>query len=83
MINLKSKNSLLILAAILVVLLAGTGYYLSKNKPLEITPRDVTKLTTQSSSDDVDAIEKDLNQTDLADLDAELTDIEAEFNVPK
>mgnify|MGYP001578377416 CR=1 FL=1 len=76
--NLKSKNSLLILALLAVVVLGGAGYLLSK-KSLQISP-DIVRLNSQSSSDDVDAIEKDVEETDLTDLDAELTDIEAELN---
>ncbi|MBI4153392.1 hypothetical protein HY503_00110 [Candidatus Woesebacteria bacterium] len=76
--NLKSKNSLLILALLALIILASAGYLLSK-KSLEISP-EITRLNSQSSSDEVDAIEKDLEETDFNDLDAELTDIEAELN---
>ena len=78
--NLKSKNSLLILALLAVVVLAGAGYLLS-TKSLEISP-DIKRLNSQSSSDDVSAIEKDIEETDFASLDAELTEIEAELNAP-
>lgn len=78
--NLKSKNSLLIWAALAVIVLAGAGYLLS-TKSLEISP-DIKRLNSQSSSDDTGAIEKDLEETDFASLDAELTDIETELNAP-
>ena len=68
------------MALLAVVVLAGAGYLLSK-KSLEINP-DIIRLNSQSSSDDPNAIEKDLEETDFASLDAELTDIEAELNAP-
>ena len=78
--NLKSKNSLLILALLAVVVLGAAGYLLSKQS-LEISP-EIIRLNSQSSSDEVGAIEKDVEETDFASLDAELTDIEAELNAP-
>ncbi len=40
---------------------------------------EITKLQTQSNSDKVEDIEKDLNETDLNNLDKELQDIESEL----
>lgn len=51
------------------------------NEPESTTAKaDVSALTTVSSSDELDAIESDLEATDLESLDAELLDIEAELN---
>jgi len=80
MIKLNSKNSILILAALVVLLLGATNFWLSKRNPLETKEPDVVKLETQSSSDETSDIEKDLEETDLSHLDAELNDIEAELS---
>lgn len=42
--------------------------------------REITKVETVSESDTVDAIEKDLKETDITNLDAELDQIEADIN---
>lgn len=42
----------------------------------------LVKLGRQSSSDEIGVIEKDLTDTDLANLDQELTEIERELSVP-
>ena len=81
MINVKSKNFLIFLLLAALVL-AGIWYFLLKNKGLELISPDISRLNTQSQSDEVSAIEKDLDNTDFADLDAELADIEAELNAP-
>ncbi|MBI2065983.1 hypothetical protein HYT60_00545 [Candidatus Woesebacteria bacterium] len=81
MINVKSKNFLIFLLLAALVL-AGIWYFLLKNKGFELISPDISRLNTQSQSDEVSAIEKDLDNTDFADLDAELADIEAELNAP-
>ena len=81
MIKVNSKNFLLILLTATLIL-GGIWYFLLKDKGPLVTPRDITKLSSQSQSDDTSAIEKDLEETDFASLDAELTDIEAELNTP-
>ncbi|MEK7111719.1 MAG: hypothetical protein AAB875_00160 [Patescibacteria group bacterium] len=78
MIDAKSKNVLLILVGAALILGAIWYFYLRN----QVTPADINKLYYQSQSDEVAAIEKDLNNTDFADLDAELADIEAELNAP-
>lgn len=78
MIDTKSKNVLLILLAAALIL-AAVWYFYLKN---QVTPADINRLYSQSQSDEVSAIEKDLDNTDFADLDAELADIEAELNAP-
>ncbi len=81
MIKINSKNFLLILLAASLIL-GGIWYFLLKEGAPLVTPADITKLYNQSESDDTSAIEKDLEETDLTNLDAELTDIEDELNSP-
>ena len=40
------------------------------------------ELNAQETSDEVISIEKDLNETNLSDLDKELNDIEKEISLP-
>lgn len=79
MIKVNSKNFLLILLTATLIL-GGIWYFLLKDKEPLVTPSDITKLSSQSPSDETSAIEKDLEETDLTNLDTELTDIEAELN---
>ncbi|MGB6839338.1 MAG: hypothetical protein WBE27_03675 [Microgenomates group bacterium] len=73
------KNTILILAVALVFF-AALAFWLTKYKPSNIFfQREIQKLETQSSSDEVGAIEGDLEETDLSNLDKELGDIEKEI----
>lgn len=79
-----SKNSLMILAAALVVALGLIGYFLyfqsreiSQNQTTD--PQSV-ELEKQSNSDETDSIEKDLNDTNLTNIDKESVSIEQELN---
>jgi len=75
------KNTLIALAAIMVVVM-GIIAILTIRKPSKAPTafeREVSQITTQSNSDEVSAIEKDLAETDLDDLDKELKEIEAEL----
>lgn len=76
------KNSLLLLAAVSVILVGLVSYYFSTINPVrrEYVDKQTVKLESQSSSSDVDAIEKDLNDTELDNLDQELGDIDKELN---
>jgi predicted negative regulator of RcsB-dependent stress response len=79
------KNKLLLLIGVLVIVLGITGYILySKTKtPVNQTqPSDSqsVKFEQQSSSDDTSSIEKDLNNTDLDDIDKESKSIQTEIN---
>jgi len=75
------KNFLGILSAVLIIIFAITIYlsklYKSDALDYEKSLRDLTK---QSESTEVESIEKDLNNTDLTDLDKELADIEKELD---
>ncbi len=54
------------------------------NEPESTTAEaDVSALTTVSTSDELDAVEADLESTDLESLDTELLDIEAELNAAR
>lgn len=78
---MSNKNTILVLAAVSVILIAIT-LLLSKRESVEKVRFDseIKQIETQSSSDEIGAIEKDLEDTDLSDLDRELQDIEAELN---
>lgn len=74
---------------VIVVLILG-GFYLWSQRnadiealldaPLPETDQSVELLQAQSTSDEIESIESDLNATDLNDLDAELADIDALLN---
>ena len=79
-----SKNSLMILAATLVIALGLVGYFLyfqsrgiSQNQTVDPQTMEFEK---QSNSDETDSIEEDLNDTNLDDIDKESVIIEAELN---
>lgn len=87
-----------ILAAVgLVFVIITVGCFLvvkQKSKPIETgmptptpTPASTSDTFTavledQSTSDEIVDIEADLNSTDLAEIDRELTDIESELSLP-
>ncbi|MBU0569372.1 hypothetical protein KKB40_01155 [Patescibacteria group bacterium] len=75
------KNMFIALTAIMVVIMGIIALVtIKKTKP---TPsafnREVVQITTQSNSDEIDAIEKDLMDTDFENLDKELKTIETEL----
>jgi len=77
--SLSNKNTIIILASLVIVIsviivLAQKNF----NKP-SVYEVEVKKLQTQSTSDDVNAIENDLLNTDLESLDSELLEIEKEL----
>lgn len=76
-----SKNLIIILAAS-AILLSAWVYYLSQTNSAVVNDyqREFQKVTSQSSSDEADDIDKDLDETDFEELDSELLDIEAELN---
>lgn len=77
---------------IIVIILIVAGAYLFANRPVsqapaptvemtdETSPATSEELRTQGTSDTVGAIESDLNNTDLDNLDAELDGIQNEVN---
>ncbi len=76
------KNTIIILAATSIIFIA-IGFLLTNRESAEKmrVESEIRQMESQSSSDEVGAIEKDLDDTDLSDLDRELQDIEAELNL--
>lgn len=77
------KNKLTIsLLAILVIVLGLFAIIMSSKDVVfpKKYERQIFKVEQTSNSDDVEAIEEDLDETDLDTLDIELADIEAELN---
>ena len=76
-----NKNLLIILAAAAILLMASTYYMSQINRgALTESEREFRAVTQQSSSDETEEIEADLEDTDFEDLDKELLDIETELN---
>jgi len=70
------------LLSLLVLVLAGVAYIFSNNmlaSPAKFE-KEIAKVEEISESDDVSEIEVDLDATKFDNLDAELSDIEAELN---
>ncbi len=76
-----SKNLIIVLAAS-VILLSAWVYYMSQSNKVSVDDyqREFQAVTKQSSSDDAEDIEEDLDETEFENLDTELLDIEAELN---
>ncbi len=81
---IKKQNFIIFLAALLVVALGFMTLTLSKwpksQKTLTDSEKEIKLIQKQSGSDDVNDIEKDLNDTNLIDIDKELQYIENEVN---
>lgn len=80
MFTFSNKNTIIILASLVIVIsvvLVLIQQNLNKPAGYEVEIKD---LQTQSSSDDVNAIEKDLLDTNLENLDSELLEIEKELD---
>jgi len=75
--KITKNNFVLILAAAAIALLGIFAYFL--NNSGNSFEQEITKLKTQSSSNEIEAIEQDILGTDLSDLDKELSDIEKEI----
>jgi hypothetical protein len=79
-----NKNTTIIVAAIALIMLA-TVMLLFRDKSMKPISQtqyssSIEKLQTQSDSTQVSDIERDLNETNLSDLDKEMTDIDKELN---
>ncbi len=74
---MNKKNTILILS--LAVVFFGVIAYLITTGGFSSFNREINKIKKQSSSDEIEAIEKDLQATDLSDIDKELEDIENEL----
>ena len=74
----------------LVTVFAVTGFGVGQNLfnksggevvgPAVSTDAQVDKLNSQSTSDEIGAIERDINETDLDSLDSDLNDISDDFD---
>lgn len=81
MIKVSNKNTLIILASLVIVIsVVLISLQLGMNKP-ESYDVEIQQIETQSASDDVNAIEKDLMDTDFDNIDAEIQEIEKELDV--
>ncbi len=75
-----NKNLLIILAAAAILLSVGVYYLSQVNQASEAEgARQFQEVSSQSSSDDTESIESDLDDTSFEDSDKELIDIEAEL----
>lgn len=77
-----SKKTFIIILIIAVLITSGV-YVLSANRQ-NLVPkneREIQNYEQTSSSDDVDDIEKDLEETDLENIDSELLDISSELEM--
>ena len=82
---MKEKRLVLVLAAILVIVLGATSYLLASGKLTSRIPSEsaIRDMELQSDSDEIEAIEQDVTDTDLEDLDKELADIKTEIESSK
>ena len=78
------KDFLVFLAGTLVVALGVMAFVLSRNylnkDSAKMFDTEIQQMQSQSQSDSLDAIEKDLEETNLNDVDKELQDIQEELN---
>lgn len=72
---------------VIVVLIVGAFYFFTRineiqdvPQELPLTEEEVSTTPPPSSSDEVDAIENDLEAENFDDIDAEMNALEAEFN---
>lgn len=73
-----TKNNFLLIMIIATITFLGIFAYFFINSDTSFK-QEITKLKTQSSSNEVESIEQDILDTDLSDLDKELSDIEKEI----
>ena len=75
------KNFMIFLATILVFAMGLMALTISKRPP-KVSQEDleIKQIKTQSTSDNIESIEKDINDTDFSGIEDDLNDIEAEMN---
>lgn len=85
--NSSSQGPVVGIVIVLAVLVVGAFYFLARlsftNAPSAVdtaTTSDTAGFPPVSSSDDPDAIARDLDSTDVDDLDADLSAIDAELS---
>ncbi len=75
--KISKNNFILILTAAAIIFIGIFAYFLNSS---DLTfKQEVAKLKTQSTGSEVGSIEQDILDTDLSNLDKELTDIEKEI----
>ena len=80
--NITGNKNIIILLASVVIVISVVLILMQKGFPKKTDYEvEIMKLQTQASSDNVEAIEKDLLNTDLENLDYELQDIEKELDL--
>jgi hypothetical protein len=78
------KNTLLFLAAVAFILIFSVLQTMTITRKAPITPtfeQEIEMIETQSESDEISAIETDLSNTNLQDLDKEIQDIIRELEL--
>jgi cytoskeletal protein RodZ len=86
----RSLFSLIIFLSAVAIIIIIASIFIINQEPKETLPQiqpqkenlRLRELNTQETSDEVVSIEKDLNETNLSDLDKELNDIEKEISLP-
>ena len=76
------KDTFLYFTLAMVVLMGTIALVLTKKPKVEFSTnfeKEIQELKSQSSSDEIYAIEKDIMETDLSEIDKELTSIEKEL----
>jgi len=80
-INKRKEGYFIIILAIAIGVAISLIFYMRSLKPkITSDELEVQRITQQSSSDEMDEIEKDLEDTELSDIDRELDSIEGELN---
>ncbi len=74
----QQNTTLIILSSVLIIILTITVYLLGSYYTFN---REIKTLQTTTGSTEVANIEKDLEFTDLSNLDSELSDIEKELEL--
>jgi hypothetical protein len=82
-----SQGPVVGIIVVLIVLIVAGFYFFTRlwavNEPMQFetsTTSDNTLYAPVSSSDETDAIARDLNAEDFNDIDSEMNDIDAELN---
>jgi len=80
-INNKDRGNFLIILVIALGVAITLIFYMRSLKPkITSDELEIQSISQQSSSDETEEIEKDLENTDLSELDRELFNIEKELN---
>ena len=81
--NKKNKDLLALVIVVAAILLSMLIIVLQNKKPPveheNIYQEELTKIQTQSESDSIEAIEEDLLNTEISDIDNDLKEIEYEL----